>query len=61
MSDQIGGSVGIQFGGLMRDMTGSYFVPFAVAGSLLIVASLASFTIRERRYSSVRVPSGNPA
>ena len=61
MSHQIGGSVGIQFGGLMRDMTGSYFVPFAVAGSLLIVASLASFTIRERRYSSVRVPSGNPA
>ena len=39
MSHQIGGSVGIQFGGLMRDMTGSYFVPFAVAGSLLIVAS----------------------
>ena len=52
MSHQIGGSFGIQFGGIMRDLTGSYFVPFSIAGLTLIIASIASFTIQERKYSS---------
>ena len=59
MSHQIGGSIGIQFGGVMRDMTGSYTVPFVIAGLLLVTASFISFIINERRYSSryLRSPS----
>ena len=52
MSHQIGGSIGIQFGGIMRDVTGSYSVPFIIATLLLIAASFISFVINERRYSS---------
>ena len=52
MSHQIGGSIGIQFGGIMRDLTGSYSIPFAVASLLLALASITSFMIEERRYSA---------
>lgn len=52
MSHQIGGSIGIQFGGIMRDLTGSYSIPFAVASLLLALASITSFMIQERRYSA---------
>jgi MFS family permease len=48
---QIGSSLGIQLGGVLRDLTGSYDLPFAVAALLLFGASLASFAIHERRYS----------
>ena len=48
---QIGGALSIQLGGLLRDLTGSYDLPFAVAALLLFGASLASFAIHERRYS----------
>ena len=48
---QIGGALSIQLGGLLRDLTGSYDLPFAVAALLLCGASLASFAIHERRYS----------
>src|SRR5262245_6250300 len=48
---QIGSSLGIQLGGLLRDLTGSYDLPFAVAALLLFGASQASFAIHERRYS----------
>jgi MFS family permease len=49
---QIGGALSIQLGGMLRDLTGSYELPFAMAGLLLFGASLASFAIQERRYSS---------
>jgi len=49
---QIGGALSIQLGGVLRDLTGSYEVPFAVAGLLLFVASLASFAVQERQYSA---------
>ena len=49
---QIGSALGIQLGGLLRDRTGSYEVPFAVAGLLLFAASLVSFGIQEKRYSA---------
>ena len=52
MSHQIGGSIGIQFGGVMRDLTGSYFVPFFTAGLMLVLASIISLAIQETRYSS---------
>jgi len=48
---QIGSSLGIQLGGVLRDLTGSYDLPFAVAALLLFGASQASFAIHERRYS----------
>jgi MFS family permease len=49
---QIGGALSIQLGGTLRDLTGSYDLPFAIAGLLLFGASLVSFTIREQRYST---------
>jgi MFS family permease len=49
---QIGGALSIQLGGVLHDLTGSYELPFAIAGLLLFGASLASFAIRERRYST---------
>jgi MFS family permease len=49
---QIGGALSIQLGGILRDLTGSYDLPFAMAGLLLLAASLVSFTIREQRYST---------
>jgi MFS family permease len=49
---QIGGALSIQLGGVLRDLTGSYDLPFAIAGVLLCGASLVSFAIREQRYST---------
>jgi MFS family permease len=60
---QLGGSIGIQFGGIMRDLTGSYDWPFTVAALLLAGASLASFAIQEKKYSAryqVALPSPTP-
>lgn len=54
MSHQIGGAVSVQFAGSMRDITGEYTIPFAVAGAFLILASLASLSIKEDKYSSRR-------
>lgn len=52
MVHQIGGTVSIQFAGIMQDITGSYTLPFAVVGLFLVVASIVSFGINEKRYSS---------
>ena len=49
---QIGGALSIQLGGTLRDLTGSYDLPFAIAGLLLFGASLVSFAIREQCYST---------
>lgn len=49
---QIGGALSIQLGGTLRDLTGSYDLAFAIAGLLLLGASLVSFAIREQRYST---------
>jgi len=49
---QIGSSLSIQLGGLLRDLTGSYELPFAIAGLLLFGASLVSLAIEEKRYSA---------
>src|SRR5262245_53005701 len=49
---QIGGALSIQLGGILRDLTGSYDLAFAMAGLLLCGASLVSFAIREQRYST---------
>jgi len=42
----------VQFAGIMKDVTGEYTIPFAIGGLLLAFASVASFSIREKEYSS---------
>ncbi len=48
---QLGGAASIQFAGLMRDITGSYTLPFTMACLLLIPAAVSAFSIREKTYS----------
>ncbi len=48
---QIGGFLSILLAGILFDMTGSYTLPFALAGSLLFPAALSIFTIKEEKYS----------
>jgi len=43
--------VGLTGTAVLRDVTGSYDLPFAIAGSLLLPAAVASFLIRENKYS----------
>ena len=49
---QLGGASSVLLAGILYDMTGSYTLPFAMAGSLLFPAAIAAFTIKERKYSS---------
>jgi len=49
---QVGGFVSILLAGYLFDLTGSYTLPFALAGSLLFPAALAIFTIKEEKYSA---------
>ena len=46
------GFTSILLAGILFDLTGSYTVPFAIAGSLLFPAALSAFTVKERKYSS---------
>jgi MFS family permease len=48
----IGSFVSILLAGLLYDLTGSYTLPFAIAGALLFPAALLALTIRERKYST---------
>ncbi|MFQ6027438.1 MAG: MFS transporter, partial [Dehalococcoidia bacterium] len=48
---QIGGFTSVLMAGLLYDLTGSYTLPFAIAGALLFPAALSAFTIKERKYS----------
>ena len=57
MCHQVGSFVSILLAGILYDATGSYFLPFAIAGSLLFPAALAAFVIDEKKYS-VRYQSG---
>lgn len=52
LAHQIGAATSIQFAGLMRDLTGSYTLPFTLAGLLLLPAALSAFSIREQQYSA---------
>lgn len=52
LSHQMGGALSIFMGGVLYDLFGTYNVPFAIAGSMLVFASLSAFSIREKHYSS---------
>jgi MFS family permease len=52
MFHQIGGFVSVTLAGWLHDVTGSYTLPFAIAGSLLGLAAISAFSIRERKYSA---------
>ena len=48
---QIGGFTSILLAGYLYDLTGSYDLPFAIAGALLFPAAISAFSIKERKYS----------
>ena len=49
---QVGGFCSVMLAGWLYDVTGSYTLPFAIIGSLLGLAAISAFTIREKRYSA---------
>ena len=48
----MGSVISVPMAGFLYDATGSYTIPFAIAGSLLFPAALSAFTIQERKYST---------
>lgn len=62
LAHQIGGALSILMGGVLYDVFGTYNVPFAIAGSMLVFASMTAFSIREKQYSSrFQTASARPA
>ena len=57
MFHQIGGFLSVTMAGWLYDLTGSYFMPFAIVGSLLLPAALSAFSIREKKYSARYQPA----
>jgi sugar phosphate permease len=49
---QVGGAATVLLAGFLHDLTGSYTLPFALTGTLLLPAALLAFTVQERRYST---------
>ncbi|MDP7586985.1 MAG: MFS transporter [SAR202 cluster bacterium] len=52
MFHQFGGFGSVLLAGLLFDITGSYTLPFALVGALLLPAAISAFSIKERKYSS---------
>ncbi|MBM3225179.1 MAG: MFS transporter [Candidatus Tectomicrobia bacterium] len=52
LAHQIGGGLSVWFAGRLYDLTGGYDFSFTLATLALIGASLVSFSIAERRYST---------
>ncbi len=48
---QIGGAATVLLAGFLHDLTGSYTLPFALSGTLLLPAAILAFTVQERKYS----------
>lgn len=51
MSHQIGGALSVLMAGELQQITGSYVIPFSIAGLTLIGASIAAFSVNEKKYS----------
>ena len=57
---QIGGSLSVIVAGVLYDVTGTYVIPFALAGLTLLGATIASYSVKERKFS-VRYQRTQPA
>ena len=49
---QTGGFCSVMLAGWLYDVTGSYTLPFTIIGSLLALAAISAFSIREKKYSA---------
>ena len=58
---QVGAFVSITLAGVLYDKTGSYLIPFVIAGALLLPASISAFTINEKKYSNRYQSTAAPA
>ncbi len=61
---QIGGSASVLVAGVLYDMTGHYEIPFALAGLTLLGATVASYAVKERKFSlryQQQTPTASPA
>ena len=58
---QVGSFVSILLAGFLYDLTGSYTIPFAIAGAMLFPAALSAFSIKERKYSMRYLAQPAPA
>ena len=57
----VGSGISIWLAGFLFDLTGSYTIPFAIAGVMLFPAAVFAFSIKERKYSSRYNPAAAPA
>ena len=48
---QIGGSLSVIVAGVLYDVTGTYVIPFGLAGLTLLGATIASYSVKERKFS----------
>ena len=48
----VGSGISIWLAGFLFDLTGSYTIPFGIAGLMLFPAALFAYSIKERKYSS---------
>ena len=48
---QIGGSLSVVVAGILYDVTGTYVIPFGLAGLTLLGATIASYSVKERKFS----------
>ena len=51
MSHQIGGALSVLLAGELQGITGSYVIPFGIAGATLVFASILSFSVNEAKFS----------
>ena len=51
MSHQIGGAMSVYLAGVLYDRFGAYEIPFAIAGLFLLGATIASYSVNERKFS----------
>jgi len=58
---QVGSFASILLAGFLYDITGSYTLPFAIAGAMLFPAALSAFSIKERKYSMRYLAQTAPA
>ena len=51
LAHQVGGSLSVVMAGILYDVTGSYVIPFTIGGILMAWASVAAFSVNEKKYS----------